>query len=136
MTYDEGCQAAEKTYVFVGCQANHKAHGIAGLALRSTAGPAHLEHHADMLAIGPHMLKVVVQAHAVLLVARIARLYLRQERDLVARSVAVVRRALLHLRQQSAAAASLRPSFSFMRKTLHSQLTCVDLFRSQQRHFC
>ena len=89
-------------------------------------GPPHLEYHAHVLAVGPHMLKVVIQAHAVLLVARIARLYLRQQRDLVACCVAVVRRALLHLREGHSRGFS-RVLSCLLSTQLRSQLTCVDL---------
>jgi hypothetical protein len=62
---------------------------------------AHLKHHAHVLAVRPDVLEVVVEAHAVLLIERVARRDLRQQRDLVARRVAVVRSTFLHLRAGS-----------------------------------
>lgn len=101
------CNSLQHCHAHLGGQSRH------GAVRR---GPAHLEHHAHMLAVGPHMLKVVVQTHAVLLIPQVARLYLRQQRDLVARSVAVVRRTFLHLRKQSTAGVSSSTVLSHCKK--------------------
>jgi len=56
-----------------------------------------LKHHADVAAVGAHVLKVVSEAAAVFFVLGVVVSDLREERDLVPRGLRVVFLALLDL---------------------------------------
>lgn len=58
---------------------------------------SHLKDHAYVAAMSTSVLKPVVKPHTVLLVLRVAILYLCQQRDLIPCSLCVVLRTLLNL---------------------------------------